>query len=172
MTFALDSYKFTADFTDFLEDLGDPPTMPPPPYVAFDLKDPSVPQPIMPQPVVPTQSYSGSYGSASGSWLLRQPRPSKTDHDGVRAQLNRLETLGSPSAIADFFRRESVKGTPGSSHGCSIARWLTASCGLVSVGYRQVRDPNSRELIAMLPGAALVFAQNFDRQLYPDLIAS
>lgn len=103
--------------------------------------------------------------------LSRKATPSRTDHEGVRAQLNRLETLGSPSAIADFFRRENVKGTPGNGSLCPIARWLTASCGPVSVGYR-VLDPNSAVHIATLPGAALVFAQNFDRQLYPDLIAS
>lgn len=133
-------------------------------FVAFDLKDPvgitaiTLPPPVPSQPMV-VQT------------LSPQVTPSTTDHEGVRAQLNRLETLGSPSAIADFFRRENVKGTLGSGSLCPIARWLTASCGPVSVGYR-VLDPNSAVHIATLPGAALVFAQNFDRQLYPDLIAS
>lgn len=97
--------------------------------------------------------------------------PSTLDHEAVRAQINRLETLGSPAHIAEFFRREGVKGYRTAHKDCIIARWLRDTCGgEVSVG-GFVGDLRAGLLVAQLPSAVQQFIGGFDAGLYPELIA-
>lgn len=108
--------------------------------------------------------------AAAAAPMLTPPtrKPSTTDHEAVRAQVNRLGVLGSAEAIAEFFRREDVKGLPGSSRECIIARWLSDTCGPVDV-YGIVNDRHTGEFITQLPVAARAFTHYFDYGLYPDL---
>lgn len=93
-----------------------------------------------------------------------------TDYDAVRAQVNRLEVLGTPDNIANYFRREKITGTQGKHRECIIAQWLSTTCGPVSVGHTVVLSFDCKHLVAFLPLAAESFIGQFDRGYYPDLI--
>lgn len=120
------------------------------------------------------------YVLGTGTLIIPEPfivlppteRPSEADFDSVHAQLNRLETFGSSDAIAEFFRRENVKGVLRSGRGCIVARWLTDTCGgPVRVGLSTAMSvPVASGQYASLPTVVRAFIWSFDTGTYPDLV--
>lgn len=71
-----------------------------------------------------------------------------------------------PRGIYEFFRREGVKGMPGSFDRCPVARWLSERTGRtihvgVSMAYTHNADGEPFEQVVLPRGVAL-FTHEFD----------
>jgi hypothetical protein len=100
---------------------------------------------------------------------------------GLRRSVRQhLDSLGdSPGRISDRLRAEGVKGVPGESRNCALARYLQAVIGAeqsvtsVSVFERsiRIRRPGFHPpTFVTLPKAASAFIRDFDTGSFPELI--
>lgn len=91
--------------------------------------------------------------------------------DKLSNALQRLEDLGSPDAVAAYFRERGIRGARDHAHLCPVSRYLTATLGGVyDVATDATSLPESATDLYPHGITVIAFIERFDRGSYEELL--